>query len=169
MSCIPEFSNPNVKEVFVKRIFAALIVGLFVTAPAFAVNKDNVGCGLGTLMIQEKDGLVWQVMAATTNGTSGNQTFGISSGTLGCDKPANVAKREQLDRFVADNMDALAVDIAMGTGETLDALAELADVDESRKGDFYAALQMNFDEIYPHGAVKGTEVVDQIAGILERI
>nr|WP_303649753.1 DUF3015 family protein [Desulfobotulus pelophilus] len=142
---------------------------MFVAAPAFAVNRDNVGCGLGSMMMQEKGGVVWEVMAATTNGTSGNQTFGISSGTLGCEKPANLAKREQLDRFVADNMDALAVDIAMGEGETLGALAELAEIDENLRGDFYAALQMNFDQIYPDGSVAGTQVVDQITGFLAQI
>ncbi|MDY0164410.1 DUF3015 family protein [Desulfobotulus sp.] len=152
-----------------KRMFAALLLGLFVAAPAFAVNKDNVGCGLGSMLMQEKEGLVWEIMATTTNGTSGNQTFGISSGTLGCEKPAKLAVREQLDRFVADNMDALAVDIAMGEGETLGTLAELALVEEGRKADFFAALQMNFDQIYPDGGINSVQVVDQITSVLERI
>ncbi|TWI70733.1 Protein of unknown function (DUF3015) [Desulfobotulus alkaliphilus] len=152
-----------------KKFFAAVLIGLFVAAPAFAVNRDNVGCGLGSMLLEEKDGLLWEIMATSTNGTSGNQTFGITSGTLGCEKPANFAKREQLDRFVADNMDSLAVDIAMGEGETLGALAELAEVDESRRVDFFVALQMNFDTIYPNGKVAGTQVVDQITDILAQI
>ncbi|MDL2286671.1 DUF3015 domain-containing protein [Desulfococcaceae bacterium OttesenSCG-928-F15] len=153
-----------------KRLVLGLLIGFFVAAPAFsAVNKENCGCGLGTLMMQDMEGTLWEVFAVTTNGTFGNGTFGISSGTLGCEKPANFAMRERLDIFVADNMDSLAVDIAAGKGETLDTLAELAELDESRQGVFFTALQSNFDEIYPNGDVTSTEVVDKITIVLEHI
>lgn len=153
-----------------KRLVFGLLIGLFVAAPAFsAVNKENCGCGLGTLMMQDMQGAVWESLAVTTNGTFSNQTFGISSGTLGCDKPGNLAMRERLDIFVADNMDSLAVDIAAGNGETLDTLVELAELDENRQQIFVATLQNNFEAIYPNGDVTSTDVVDKIVLVLEHV
>ena len=53
-----------------------------------AGNPDNgPGCGLGKLAWLDYGGqkqIAPQVMMATTNGTFGSQTFGISSGTSGC-------------------------------------------------------------------------------------
>ena len=50
-------------------------------------TRENCGCGLGTMLFDGADGLAQQVLAATTNGFLGTQTFGISSGTLDCDLP----------------------------------------------------------------------------------
>ena len=47
-------------------------------------QQENTGCGLGTMLFDGQQGIAPQVLAVTTNGTSGNQTFGITSGTLGC-------------------------------------------------------------------------------------
>ncbi len=49
---------------------------------------SDIGCGLGTMVFDGQQGKVYKVLGATTNGTSGNQTFGITFGTLGCDAPA---------------------------------------------------------------------------------
>ena len=55
---------------------------------AWAVNPDvGPGCGLGKLAWSDYDhpkSIGPQVMMATTNGSFGSQTFGISSGTSGC-------------------------------------------------------------------------------------
>lgn len=152
-----------------KRMIVVAMLAFFVAAPAMAVNKENCGCGLGSMLMAENDGLVFELLATCTNGTSGNQTFGISSGTLECDKPAKLAMREKMDKFVADNMDALAVDIAMGEGETLGALAELAQIESEKKGDFYAALKANFDSLYPAGDVESARVVDGITEVMAAI
>src|SRR5690606_16700117 len=99
-------------------------------------------------VMQGNDGLLFQVLAVTTNGTFGNQTFGITSGTLNCDKPSRFASREQINNYVADNMDNLANDIAKGQGEYLNTLAVLMEVPEGSRANFYATLQSNFSRIY---------------------
>ncbi|HKB84382.1 MAG TPA: DUF3015 family protein, partial [Burkholderiales bacterium] len=64
-----------------KRIFVAIALSAL-PAMAFA---DNVGtCGWGSKLFDGQKGAAPQVLAVTTNGTFGNQTFGISSGTSGC-------------------------------------------------------------------------------------
>ena len=72
--------------------------------------------------------MLLQAFQATTNGTSGNQTFGVTTGTSKCEQPSKFAQNDQVNEFVLANMDNLAKDIAMGQGETLETLAELLQV-----------------------------------------
>ncbi|MEK7772991.1 MAG: DUF3015 family protein, partial [Deltaproteobacteria bacterium] len=90
---------------------------------------------------------------------------GISSGTLGCKQPSKVVSNDRLNKFVAENMDELAKDIASGGGESLDAVAELAGVPAEKKAGFYASLQANFTKIYPSVDVRSADVIDNIANV----
>ncbi|MDM8551891.1 DUF3015 family protein, partial [Desulfobacterales bacterium HSG2] len=102
-------------------------------------------------------------------GTFGNQSFGITSGTLGCDSPQGFTRNETLNKFVAENMDNLASDIASGKGESLDTLAELIELPAEKRPAFFAALQGDFDKIYPSAQVTHTEVIEKIASIIREI
>ncbi len=154
-----------------KRLLAVgsslLLAGvLFMPASASAQGAydTNTGCGLGNMLFQEigQDKLLFQVFAVTTNGTFGNQTFGITSGTLGCKAPANFVQNEKLERFVADNMDSLAQDIAAGSGESLSTLAELMEVPVDGRAGFYSRLQSGFTEIYTSSSVESADVIEGI-------
>lgn len=129
--------------------------------------NENTGCGLGNQLFKEigQDSILFQILAVTTNGILGNQTFGISSGTLGCKKPTKVVENEKVQKFVADNMDSLAQDMAVGRGETLDALAELMNVPAEKRAEFYASLQTNFTRIYASSDVQSADVIDNIAAL----
>lgn len=157
-----------------KKIALAISALLVFSTVAFAGGsagvRSNCGCGLGYVLFKDakNPGILIQVFAATTNGTFGNQTFGISSGTLGCGQPSNFAKVDQMNKFVADNMDNLAVDIAAGKGETLDALAEIAEVAPAKRPQLYSALQNNFDRIYFQNDVNSLTVVTDVNGIIEK-
>ena len=63
----------------------------------------------------------------------------------------------------ADNL-VLAIDIAAGEGETLEALAEIALV--SDKTAFFTTLQNNFDTIYPSDDVSYNHVSTAIRAML---
>jgi len=154
-----------------KRLFAVgsslLLAGvLFMPASASAQGAydTNTGCGLGNQLFREigQDKLLFQVFAVTTNGTFGNQTFGITSGTLGCKAPSKIAQNEKIERFVADNMDSLAQDIASGSGESLSTLAELLAVPVENRAGFYSRLQSGFNEIYTSSAVQSADVIEGI-------
>jgi hypothetical protein len=152
-----------------KRLMVAFILVSFFVLPAsvcFAVNQKNTGCGLGSIVMQGNDGLVFQVLAATTNGTSGNQTFGMTSGTSNCEKPNRFVSIERINTYVADNMDNLANDIAKGNGEYLNTLAVLMDVPENSRAGFYSKLQNNFSRIYPSTDISSTDVVKNIQGLI---
>jgi len=120
--------------------------------------QDNVGIGVGTLIFRGQDGLAQQVLAATTNGISG-QTFAISSGTLGAKQPDSIVKRETLKKFVAENMDNLARDMATGKGETLNTLADLMAVPTEERTQFGKKLQANFGKIYTSMDITHIDVI----------
>ena len=144
--------------------FAALIT----TAGVYAGQaRDNCGCGLGTVLWGDKadNNVLSQVMQVTTNGTSGNQTFGITSGTLECDQPSKVAATERLMEFVYVNMDKLASDIASGQGESLDTLAELMNVPSKDCNEFYVTLQNNFEYIFETGEESPAVLLDRIVTV----
>jgi len=151
-----------------KRIILAVVLMSFIAIPVVCLgaNQKNIGCGLGTLVMKGNDGLVYQVLAVTTNGTCGNQTFGITSGTLDCEKPAKFASHERINNYVADNMDNLANDISRGRGEYLNTLAVLMEVPEGVRADFYTKLQNNFSQIYSSTHVKSTDVVKNIEALM---
>lgn len=152
-----------------KKLLATLVILALTAAPALAVPPSNCGCGIGTMVFEGQDGLISQVCAATTNGIFGNQTFGISTGTLGCDRPAAFVQNEEVNRFVSENMDNLAVDIATGQGESLDALSEMIQVPSEKRADFNAALQAHFETIYPTPQVTHAHVVEQIATVYAQL
>lgn len=113
----------------------------------FAMAESPAGCGLGTAVVFP-DANEWHehVLAATTNGTSGNQTFGMTSGTLGCESANGPLKLAQL--FIHDNMDQLAIESSQGQGETLQALAQLLGVDKDHQSEFGQMMQAEFDALF---------------------
>lgn len=133
-----------------------------VSVSAFAAPYGSSGCGLGS-MIFEKDNTWWkQVLAATTNGTSGNQTFAISSGTLNCDSPT-AGKTAQVEAYIEANKMALANDIAKGNGETISGLSKVFGCADSAA--FGKALKTNYSTIYSSSDVATNEVATKINGV----
>lgn len=114
------------------------------------------GCGLGSLVFGNQPGAV-QILAATTNGTFGSQTFGITTGTSNCG-PGMFAMGTK--NFVEANREVLAKDISRGTGEAIGALAVInACSDSSKVG---AALQARFSSIFPTEKATDEQVTDAI-------
>ncbi|MDF1879949.1 DUF3015 family protein [Sulfurimonas sp. MAG313] len=144
-----------------KKLIVSLAAVAALSTAAFAANSQT-GCGLGTMIIKSPDSAVMYALQSTTNGTSGNQTFGITSGTLGC-KKAKLVMNERAEEFVASNMDQLAKEIAMGHGESVDTLAELLSVED--KSEFASALQSNYKSIYTSQNVEMADVLDNVTAI----
>ena len=99
-------------------------------------NYGVAGCGLGSIVFGDQPGLI-QVVAATLNGT-GVQTFGITSGTSNC---GEAGKQARANQFIEVNKEALANDIARGTG---DSVASLAEVMGCQNTDFPTQLRKNY-------------------------
>jgi hypothetical protein len=131
------------------------------TSPGGAAY-GSAGCGLGSLLFEPSTGFT-QVLAATTNGTSGNQTFGITSGTSNCDSgPGSSASAKA---FVQTNRSAMAKDIARGKGETISNLSALAGCRDSVA--VGSKLQREFKTIFPSAGVTDAQVSDKVVSVLK--
>ncbi|MBU1659807.1 DUF3015 domain-containing protein [bacterium] len=143
-----------------KKILVSVAAIIALSTSAMAGVNSQTGCGLGAVIIKDDSSAILLALQATTNGTSMNQTFGITSGTLGC-KKTKLVMNERAEEFVASNMDILAKEIAVGHGESLDTLAELLNVEDTAT--FSASLQANYNSIYTSQKVEMAEVLDNIA------
>ena len=146
-----------------KRIyFAAVLLAIPVVASA-----DNVGnCGWGSKLFDGGTGLGPQVLAVTTNGTLGNQTFGISSGTSGCTQDGTVKSNWKTSMFIDGNKQRLARDMSVGHGETLDSLALLIGIREEDRVIFSRAAQQNLAKIFPSDTVATEQVMVALREVL---
>ena len=141
------------------RMKKELLVAAVFAISSTSAMADNVGeCGWGSKVFDGQSGIAPQVLAVTTNGTSGNQTFAITSGTSGCTQDGTVSSTWETAMFIDGNKNALARDTAAGQGETLDALAQLIGVDAQDKGAFARLTQENFVRIFPSNDVTAAEI-----------
>ena len=145
--------------------FLAVLAGLSIAGSVHA-QQENTGCGLGTMLFDGQQGIAPQVLAVTTNGTSGNQTFGITSGTLGCTQDGVVRSSQKLAMFLDKNIDRVAQDMAVGGGERLDTLASLLGIPETERSGFFDLTRDRFADIYSHEDVSVAEVLANLNSVM---
>jgi len=135
----------------------ALTIAMLASPMATMAAETGPGCGWGSILMDGKEGVAPNVLAATTNGTFGNQTFGMTSGTAGCDASQPV-QRAAVD-FLDNNMEKVARDMSTGQGESLDTLARLMGVDAQDQAAFSAITHENFAEIFSSDTVSSVDVM----------
>jgi len=148
----------------VKKILITLL--LIAPLSVAMAARDNVGCGLGSRLFDGQSGTGPQVLAVTTNGTSGNQTFGISSGTLGCEEGGVVTASAAVNMFVGSNMENLSRDIAAGKGESLESLAQLMGIDAADKSSFFNTTHNNYGKIFASNDATAGQVLNNLYSIM---
>jgi len=123
--------------------------------PVFAAGNYGVaGCGLGSMLFGNQNTREHQVLAATTNGSSWNQTFAMSSGTLNCSPQLNLKTAEvkkNMNMFISANNEALAVDIAKQNGETILALSQIVGCKDAQY--LGTKLQSRYSTIYQQNSI----------------
>lgn len=107
------------------------------------------GCGLGSLVIGSDPGY-GQVFAATTNGSSYSQTFGITSGTSNCIPMSHEAAFNQQKHFVDSNLASLASEMAQGNGEMIVAFSQTFGCADSQAA--AKAMQAGHGKIFQQGS-----------------
>ena len=143
-------------------IAALLITPMAVVTSTAMAARDNVGCGLGSTLFDGQDGTASQVLAVTTNGTSGNQTFGISSGTLGCQEGGVVTASAAVNMFAGNNLDSLSRDMSVGQGESLESLATLMKIKAEDKSTFFSTARANYGEIFSADDITAGKMLDNL-------
>ena len=150
-----------------RNAFILATLAVLTALPTAAFAEDNVGaCGWGSKLFAGQKGVAPQVVAVTTNGTLGNQTFGITSGTSGCTQDGVVTSNWMTAAFIDGNMNRLAVDMSRGQGESLSAMAALIGVEGSDTVAFNSAMQKNFTSIFSSSEVTSVEVAAAIKSAL---
>jgi len=130
---------------------------------AMAANPDTgPGCGLGKLAwadFKNQKNIAPQVMMATTNGTFGSNTFGISSGTSGCTNDGQVWADQKTTMFALMNFENLTQEMAQGKGEHLASLASLMGIPEEQHAAFFALAQERYTTLVQAGETSSVALV----------
>ena len=149
------------------KLKQAMLVLAVAALPLSSFAADNTGsCGLGSKVFAGQSGIAPQVLAITTNGTSGNQTFGITSGTLGCSQNGTVQSNWKTAMFIDGNKERLARDMSRGSGESLDSLAQLMGVKQEHKEIFFQVAKANFERIYSADMISAQEIASGLRAVL---
>ena len=141
------------RRVFILQFAAVLI--LMPVAAALAAHPDTgPGCGLGKLAWAEyknQKNIAPQVLMATTNGTFGSQTFGISTGTSGCTNDGTIMGQHKVTMFASMNFENVSQEMAQGQGEHLASLAALLGVPAEHQAEFFALTQEKYKALIASG------------------
>lgn len=149
-----------------KKLITVLSLVVALPTAALAANDNVGGCGLGSMVFKGQSGIGPQVLAVTTNGTSGNQTFGISTGTLGCTQDGTVHSNMKTALFIDSNKDKLARDMSVGGGEALAALSLLLGVESQDQVAFNRLTKDNMARIFTSESVATEQVISALREVL---
>lgn len=143
-----------------------LAVAALAAIPFTSFADQDAGCGVGTHLMAGQKGVFSKLLATYTNGILGNGTFGISSGTLGCNGRDAVTEGSKFV-FLSSNLDQFSSEVAVGSGETLGTLAGIYGiVDAADRAEFYSLLKSNYSSIFDRSDVSSKEVATRIDAMM---
>ena len=128
------------KKTFSKIAFALSLIVMVSSNANASSTQDSVGCGIGTAIFQSSNGLIWSLLAMTTNTTTFN-TVSMTFGLINC--PSSASLRGRIASFIDFNKPVLAVEVAQGKGDHLEALVEMFGVKEANRAAAIMALKTN--------------------------
>ena len=149
-----------------KRVLFASLLAV-TSASAFAEAPGGPNCGWGNMLFKGHSGMPSHFVASTTNGTSGNATFGMTSGTNGCS--TNSALTYGGKSWIAMNgmMNELSEDMAKGNGEALTTYAVVLGVAPEDRDHFAAVTHEHFQQIFSKADVTADDVHNNTIAVLK--
>jgi len=136
-----------------------LVIAILVSVAAFSAQaKEKAMAGGGAMNQDTLDGcgLGWQVtdsrtmIATTTRGTTNAfvpPSFGMTSGTLGCEQITFAANEKEAATFVASNYQTLRSELAEGQGEYVNAMIESFGCSASQAPAISQRIQQNYGTV----------------------
>jgi len=149
-----------------KIILGAVLLGFSFSASAVA--PGGPGCGWGNLVFEGESGLPVHFLATTVNGTSGNKTFGMTSGTNGCDTTGALTYSGESLLAMNGVLEEVAQDMAVGHGEALTALTVSMGIEQSDRAHFDRVMHDNFDAVFPSQDVTAGDVMGNIHAVMAK-
>ncbi len=146
-----------------------LLAGAVLLACSSATYADAPGgpnCGWGNMLLEGKTGLLNHMFALTTNGTSGNATFGMTLGTNGCSVEGPLTYGGDSMVWFNGVLDEYSTDVALGHGEALNAVAVMLGVEPADRAHFSQIMHANFDALFPTTETTGQEVLNSMVVVM---
>lgn len=154
-----------IKKAFIAACIAVLIAPLSLLAEGG--NHPMAGCGLGYVLFGHSDNSqVMQILAATTNGTCGNQTFGMTTGTSGCTQDGAVKFAKEVEVFAEVNLDTLRREMAAGDGEFVRTFAALLGAEGDGIPSLVHLFQENYETLFPSADTTSGEMLASLSAVL---
>jgi len=149
-----------------KKIMGGLVL-MAASSTAMAVVPGGPNCGWGNMLFQGDSGMPIHIVASTTNGTSGNATFGMTTGTNGCGTDGALTYSGKSMINLSSMMDEFSEDVARGHGEALDAVAVMVGVAKTDRDLFAEVMHENFAVIFPNENVTAEDAMLSVNEIMK--
>jgi len=149
-----------------KRAFAGTVL-LIASSTAFAEVPGGPDCGWGNMLFKGQSGGGPHIVASTTNGTSGNQTFGMTSGTNGCSTDGTLTYGGDAWINASAMMDEFSEDVAQGHGDALNAVAVIIGVEQQDRDVFAQVMHENFTTIFPNEDVTAEQALASVNTVMK--
>ena len=149
-----------------KTLLAVALVGVSFGAQANAPGGS--GCGWGNMVFEGQSGMPVHLVATIVNGTSGNKTFGMTSGTNGCDTSGALGYHGENMLAQQGVLEEVAQDMALGDGEALTALSVSMGIAPEDRNRFKQTMHENFNTIFSNEEVTAEDVMSNIRNVMER-
>ena len=107
-----------------------------------------------------------QILGATTNGTFGSQTFGISSGTSGCTQDGAVKLVKAAEVYAEVNLDSLRREMAMGKGEYVETFASLLGATEANRPALLQLFQTEYASLFPSASTTSGDLINALSSTM---
>lgn len=140
---------------------------LLISTSALADAPGSQTCGWGNALFEGQTGTPSHVLAATTNNSTGNNTFGMSFGTNGCSTKGTLTYGGKAMIDVSMIMDEFSEDVARGDGEAITAVAVSLGVSEADRPLFKSTLHNNFNTLFPSEEATTEHVVSSMFSLMK--
>ncbi|MCK5262959.1 MAG: DUF3015 domain-containing protein [Gammaproteobacteria bacterium] len=146
-----------------KTIISIALLGL--SSSAMAASPGGPDCGWGNMLFDGQAGIGPHFLASITNGTSGNATFGMTTGTNGCSADGTLTYGGA--SLLGSIMGEFSEDVARGDGEALNTVAVMYGVEQQDRASFATAMHSNFQTLFPNENVTAEEVMASMNEIMK--
>lgn len=147
-----------------KKVIAGLAL-LSASSVVMAEAPGGPNCGWGNALFEGQSGLGSHIIASITNGTSGNNTFGMTSGTNGCSTSGTLTYGGK--SMVSSIMGEFSEDVAAGQGDAMDTVAVIYGVEKQDRDTFAKVMHENFSVLFPSEDVTADEMMASIEAVMK--
>jgi hypothetical protein len=147
-----------------KKLMAGAVL-LVASSSAFAEAPGGPNCGWGNMLFKGQSGMLYHFLASTTNGTSGNASFGMTSGTNGCSVDGKLTYGGKA--MVNAMLDQFSADVAVGQGNALTAVAVAYGVAKEDQAAFAELAHANFSTLFPSENVTSDQVTESLETLMK--